>query len=53
MEVIELDKAVHPYFVGAQYHPEFTSRPENPNPLFLGLLQEIKRHKQDTAAASS
>jgi CTP synthase len=45
MEVIELDTAVHPYFVGAQFHPEFTSRPEKPNPLFLGLLQAIKRQK--------
>jgi CTP synthase len=43
MEVIELDESVHPYFVGAQFHPEFTSRPEKPNPLFLGLLQEIKK----------
>lgn len=33
MEVIELDKEVHPYFTGAQFHPEFTSRPEKPNPM--------------------
>eukprot|EP00980_Cylindrotheca_fusiformis_P026427 scaffold16150_cov112-Cylindrotheca_fusiformis.AAC.6 len=33
MEVIELDKDVHPYFTGAQFHPEFTSRPEKPNPM--------------------
>ena len=26
-------------------HPEFTSRPEKPNPLFLGLLQQIKKQK--------
>lgn len=45
MEVIELDKSKHPYFIGAQFHPEFTSRPEKPNPMFLGLLQEIKRQK--------
>ena len=42
MEVVELDENVHPYFVGAQFHPEFTSRPEKPNPLFLGLLQASK-----------
>ena len=42
MEVIELDSEVHPYFVAAQFHPEFTSRPELPNPLFLGLLQTCK-----------
>eukprot|EP00917_Polyrhabdina_sp_WS-2016_P006604 GHVP01014717.1.p1 GENE.GHVP01014717.1~~GHVP01014717.1.p1 ORF type:complete len:580 (+),score=84.71 GHVP01014717.1:1188-2927(+) len=28
----------HPYFVCSQYHPEFTSRPGRPNPMFLGLL---------------
>uniref|UniRef100_A0A8C9WYL1 CTP synthase n=1 Tax=Sander lucioperca TaxID=283035 RepID=A0A8C9WYL1_SANLU len=36
MEVIELDD--HPYFVGVQYHPEFTSRPMKPSPPYLGLL---------------
>jgi len=45
MEVIELDNDVHPYFVGAQFHPEFTSRPEKPNPLFLGLLEVVKKQK--------
>jgi CTP synthase len=45
MEVVELPEHVHPYFVGAQFHPEFTSRPEKPNPLFLGLLQHIKTQK--------
>uniref|UniRef100_A0A8D3E776 CTP synthase n=1 Tax=Scophthalmus maximus TaxID=52904 RepID=A0A8D3E776_SCOMX len=36
MEVIELDD--HPYFIGVQYHPEFTSRPIKPSPPYLGLL---------------
>uniref|UniRef100_A0A3B5ALP4 CTP synthase n=1 Tax=Stegastes partitus TaxID=144197 RepID=A0A3B5ALP4_9TELE len=36
MEVIELDD--HQYFVGVQYHPEFTSRPIKPSPPYLGLL---------------
>jgi CTP synthase len=43
MEVIELEESMHPYFVAAQFHPEFTSRPEQPNPLFLGLLQACKK----------
>ncbi len=42
MEVVEIDASTHPYFVAAQFHPEFTSRPEKPNPLFLGLLQASK-----------
>ncbi|KAF5472190.1 hypothetical protein F2P56_008927, partial [Juglans regia] len=36
MEIIELPS--HPYFIGVQFHPEFKSRPENPSPLFLGLI---------------
>ncbi|KAG6765543.1 hypothetical protein POTOM_029589 [Populus tomentosa] len=36
MEVIELPS--HPYFVGAQFHPEFKSRPGKPSALFLGLV---------------
>ena len=43
MEVCELSEEVHPYFMASQYHPEFTSRPELPNPLFLGLLQTCKK----------
>lgn len=43
MEVVELGKDVHPFFLGAQFHPEFTSRPEMPSPLFLGLLQAAKQ----------
>jgi len=42
MEVVELSEDSHPYFVASQFHPEFTSRPELPNPLFLGLLQACK-----------
>jgi CTP synthase len=43
MEVCELSEDIHPYFMACQYHPEFTSRPESPNPLFLGLLQICKK----------
>jgi len=36
MEIIELPN--HPYYVGAQFHPEFMSRPDKPSALFLGLI---------------
>ena len=36
MEILEL--LDHPYFVAAQYHPEFKSRPLKASPLFLGLM---------------
>jgi CTP synthase len=34
VEVIELSRGEHPFFVASQYHPEFKSRPERPAPLF-------------------
>ncbi|OMO63632.1 CTP synthase [Corchorus olitorius] len=36
MEIVELPS--HPYFIGAQFHPEFKSRPGNPSALFSGLI---------------
>lgn len=38
MQFLELPRSVHPYFVAAQYHPELTSRPLKPQPMFMGLL---------------
>ena len=29
----------HPWFVGAQFHPEFKSRPDRPHPLFYGFVK--------------
>ena len=49
MEVCELSEESHPYFVAAQFHPEYTSRPEMPNPLFLGLLQACKKNISSSA----
>ncbi|KAF9686076.1 hypothetical protein SADUNF_Sadunf03G0120700 [Salix dunnii] len=36
MEIVELPN--HPYYIGAQFHPEFKSRPGKPSALFLGLI---------------
>jgi len=37
VEIIEL--ASHPFFLGTQFHPEFTSRPLRPHPLFLEFIR--------------
>ena len=37
VEIIELSD--HPWFVGAQFHPEFKSRPDRPHPLFYGFVK--------------
>ena len=46
MEIIELKKDVHPYFLAVQFHPEFKSRPQRPSPVFLGFLQALKNLKK-------
>jgi len=38
MEIAELGRDVHPFFLGTQYHPEFQSRPLRPSPPFHGLI---------------
>lgn len=37
MQILELPK--HRFFVGTQFHPEFTSRPLQPNPLYFGFVK--------------
>ena len=39
MEVCEMKKEHHPYFMAAQFHPEFTSRPRGGHPLFTGYIK--------------
>ena len=41
VEIIELK--AHPYFIASQFHPEFKSRPDRPQPLFAGLLNAAKK----------
>lgn len=41
MEMIELPKGKHPYFVATQAHPEFRSRPTTSHPLFDGLVKAV------------
>jgi CTP synthase len=51
MQVLELPQTTHPYFVGAQFHPELTSRPLRPQPLFMGLVAAgIRRANPDLPA---
>jgi CTP synthase len=43
MQIGELPK--HIFFIGCQFHPEFTSRPLTPNPLFSGFINACKKNK--------
>ena len=40
VEMVELN--THPYFIAGQFHPEFKSRPNRPQPLFVGLIKAAK-----------
>ena len=39
MEIVELPKSKHPFFVASQFHPEFKSRPLSPHPLFREFIK--------------
>lgn len=44
MQILELPD--HPYFLATQAHPELTSRPLRPHPLFMGLLNAALQKKK-------
>ncbi len=44
VEVIELRREEHPFYVASQYHPEFKSRPERPAPLFREFVGAAQAH---------
>lgn len=44
VEMIELSD--HPWFVGCQFHPEFTSTPREGHPLFIGFIKAALKKKQ-------
>ena len=47
IEAVEI--ASHPFFVGVQFHPEFTSRLQNPNPIILEFVKQSLNMKRQYA----
>jgi len=45
MQVLELPRDVHPYFIGTQAHPCLTSRPLRPQPMFVQLVAAAMARK--------
>lgn len=43
IETIELKN--HMWFIGVQFHPEFTSKLQNPNPIILEFIKQAKQYK--------
>jgi CTP synthase len=38
-EIVELPQAVHPWYMGVQFHPEFKSTPWDSHPLFIAFVR--------------
>ncbi len=45
VEMIELPRAVHPWFLACQAHPEFLSTPRDGHPLFVGFIRAAREMK--------
>lgn len=44
VEMVELND--HPWFIGCQFHPEFTSTPRDGHPLFSSFIEAAKQYKK-------
>ncbi|WP_329743137.1 CTP synthase [Dyella sp. A6] len=45
VEIVELSQQKHPWFLGCQAHPEFTSTPRDGHPLFIGFVRAAREYK--------
>ncbi|WP_234262711.1 CTP synthase [Hydrogenophaga sp. NFH-34] len=45
-EIVELPQAVHPWFIGVQFHPEFKSTPWAGHPLFNAFVKAAVEHQK-------
>jgi CTP synthase len=52
-EMMELPKAMHPWFFGVQFHPEFTSTPRDGHPLFLAYIKAALAHHDANQAVAA
>lgn len=51
MEIAELSRSKHPFFLGSQFHPEFHARPLSPQPLFSAFIEAcLAKGKPNTQA---
>ena len=52
-EIVELPQAVHPWFVGVQFHPEFKSTPWDGHPLFNAFIRAALDQQSTTSASKA
>ncbi len=43
VEIIELPRSIHPFYMGTQGHPEYKSYPGKPHPIFSGFIMACKK----------
>ena len=43
VEIVELPKSDHPFYLGTQGHPEYKSRPLTPHPIFLAFIESCRK----------
>jgi len=53
VEMIELPRDVHPWFLACQAHPEFLSTPRDGHPLFVGFIRAARDYKAAHATANA
>jgi CTP synthase len=51
IEIVELSRDEHPWFLGCQFHPEFKSKPLAPHPLFSSFVHAAFQNRLHTEAA--
>jgi CTP synthase len=48
IEIVELSRDEHPWFLACQFHPEFKSKPLAPHPLFASFVHAAFQHRLHT-----
>ena len=51
VEMVELPRTVHPWFLACQAHPEFLSTPRDGHPLFVGFIRAARERKANEGQA--
>src|SRR2546425_5955548 len=51
VEIVELSRDEHPWFLGCQFHPEFKSKPLAPHPLFASFVHAAFQNRLQTETA--
>ena len=51
VEIVELSRDEHPWFLGCQFHPEFKSKPLSPHPLFASFVKAAFQNRLQTETA--